>query len=127
MKNFYEATVIKHTLTSEIEVTLTPVEQCQCMLLINNQVLVNEILESPKTIQYSVQLGSPITIQADIKRQHPQAIEIEVSIDGYPIIPLYQHLAVPSTDYIDFNGAWKLEIPHFYSWYHEVSGQGWTV
>jgi hypothetical protein len=73
-------------------------------------------------------LTEPITIQLTVNRQHPQAVDIKgIFIDDYEVLPKYQHLATPSTNYIDFNGVWGLEIPNFYPWYHEITGQGWIA
>jgi len=36
-------------------------------------------------------------------------------------------LAVPATDYIDFDDEWTIDIPNFYPWFHKVSGQGWIL
>lgn len=53
-------------------------------------------------------------------------IEIqELTINGYNVIPKYQHYSSTKNGYHDKVGKWNLHIPApFYSWYHAVSGQG---
>jgi len=127
MKNFYEATVTKPGLKLDLVIALDPVEQCVCVLFINDEVIHDGLLSSPKVITRRVFIDDLIKIKAIVTRQHPEAVKLSVSIDNLPIIPLYQHVAVPPTDYIDFNGEWTLTIPKFYPWYHQVTGQGWIA
>ena len=127
MKNFLEATAIKSGLKLDLVITLDPVEQCVCVLLVNDEVIHDGLLSSPKVITHRVLNDNPIKIKVIVTRQHPEAVKLSVSVDNLPIIPLYQHMAVPPTDYIDFNGEWTLTIPKFYTWYHQVTGQGWIA
>lgn len=57
------------------------------------------------------------------------AIEIkDFTVNGYNIIPTYQHYSNTGNGYHDFIGKWEFRIPtSFYSWYHKVSGQGWIA
>lgn len=51
-----------------------------------------------------------------------------IVVNGYQVLPLYQHMANPKTAYIDQIGIWRLDIPGpFYSWYHQLTGQGWIA
>lgn len=127
MKNFLEATAIKPRLKLDLVITLDPVEQCVCVLLVNDEVVHDGLLSNPKVITHRISNDNPIKIKAIVTRRHPEAVQLGVSIDNLPIIPLYQHMAVPATDYIDFNGEWTLTIPKFYPWYHQVTGQGWIA
>lgn len=129
MKNFYEATVIKPKLTPSIELMLTPVDQCVCVATVNGRVVHDGLLDSYKSILVKGHpIDGPIDIQVVVTtRVHPEAVQVEVVIDGLEIIPKYQHLANPPTNYLDFNGKWELNIPNFYPWYHEITGQGWIV
>jgi hypothetical protein len=56
-------------------------------------------------------------------------VEVELfAVNDFEILPRYKHLASIPTNYIDKLGRWHLEIPSpFYTWYHEVSGQGWIA
>lgn len=128
MKNFLEATDIKTKLTPTIELMLSPVGQCVCVAMINNSIVHDGLLDSHKSILVKGHtLDGPIEIKIVTTRQHPEAVEVKVIIDGHDIIPKYQHLATPPTAYLDFNGEWTLKIPNFYPWYHEITGQGWII
>ena len=85
------------------------------------------MLSELTTLQFQHPLTDPLNLSINIKRTHPTAVIINVIVDGFLIIPLYQNLAVPPTDYIDFNDKWSLDIPNFYQWYHEITGQGWII
>lgn len=127
MKNFYDSTVIKPTLTLDVVITLTPVGQCPCNVSINESLIYDNMLSELTTLQFQHPLTDPLNLSINIKRTHPTAVIINVIVDGFLIIPLYQNLAVPPTDYIDFNDKWSLDIPNFYQWYHEITGQGWII
>lgn len=55
------------------------------------------------------------------------AVEVyRISINGNEVLPIYQHLAKPSTNWITTD--WSFNIPSpFYPWYHEITGQGWIA
>jgi hypothetical protein len=57
------------------------------------------------------------------------AIEItEFTVNGYNVIPLYQHRSSSGNAYHDWVGEWQMSIPGpFYTWYHTASGQGWIA
>ena len=129
MKNFYEATAIKSKLTSSIELMLTPVDKCVCVVLFNGKVVHDGLLDSYKSIVIKDHpVDSPIDIKIVVTRQHPEAIEVKVVVDSIEVIPLYQDsIAIPKTSYLNFNGKWNMYIPSFYPWLHEQTGQGWIA
>lgn len=127
MKNFYDSTVIKPTLKLDVVITLTPVGQCPCIVLINDREIFDNILAKTTILQHEHSLTDPLNISINVIRQHPDAIIVNITVDGLPVIPLYQHYAQPPTDYIDTTGEWILSIPNFYPWYHEITGQGWIA
>jgi len=129
MKNFLELTAIKPTLMLDISLLLVPVERCDYTIIINGETVSTGVLTSSAEFKKQIELTEAIDILISVKnRQHPQAIIISsLYIDGYEVIPVYQHLATPPTNYIDFSGVWRLKIPNFYPWYHEITGQGWTA
>lgn len=127
MKNFYDATVIRPALTINVQLKLTPIGNMPCRVKINQETHYDSVLDQVKTIDLKFPLMSPINIEISIIRQHPQAVQVKLEIDGYEILPIYQYLADPPTSYIDTNAPWKISIPNFYSWHHEVTGQGWIV
>jgi hypothetical protein len=57
------------------------------------------------------------------------AIEItDYTINGYNVIPTYQHKSSSGNAYHDKIGRWDMYIPSsFYAWYHTASGQGWIA
>ena len=127
MKNFYEATVIKDTLQLDIKVLLTPIEQCYCQLSINNNILLDDVLTTPRKLEFRMPLLSNLEFNIKIVREHPQAIIVDLDIDGNDILPTYMQLANPPTQYLDLTGSWRLSIPNFYVWYHNITGQGWIA
>ena len=128
MKNFYDAIDIKPRLKLAVQLTLSPVDNCYCIVTINGTELFSGVLKRTTKLDYTADLEESIDFKIAVERQHPQAVVVEdISINGHSIIPLYQHRATPQTTYINFSGDWQLSIPSFYPWYHEVSGQGWIV
>lgn len=128
MKNFYEATVIKPNLKLKMVLELKAIEVCPCQIFINDNLEFYGGLVGSNTFIKELPLTDPIRIKITVDRTHPQAIEIlNLSIDGYGILPAYQHTANPPTNYLDVSGTWSIEIPNFYPWYHEITGQGWTA
>ncbi len=128
MKNFYEATVIKSTLRLNMVLELKAINICPCKIWINDQLEYYGGLVGTNVFTKELGLTAPISIVIEVNRQHPQAVEIlTLSIDGYEILPVYQHRAIPPTNYLDFSGVWTIEIPNFYLWYHEITGQGWII
>jgi hypothetical protein len=55
------------------------------------------------------------------------AVEVvQITINGKEVLPIYQHLARPATNWITTD--WEFTVPSpFYAWYHEITGQGWTA
>jgi hypothetical protein len=127
MKNFSEATAIKPTLTVKVKFTVTPIGQVPCLIKIGTKTLFENTIKEPQTFDLVLPLTDPIDLSVQIYRHHPDAVILHLSIDGYDILPKYQHLATPSTVYLDISGIWTLNIPNFYPWYHEITGQGWIA
>jgi hypothetical protein len=125
MKNFYEATVTRPALKVEVFLTLTPIGDVPCRLYINGEQHLNITITEPMSLSCSVPLIEPIDIQVQIQRSHPKALQIALAIDSFEVLPLYQHLALPQTCYIDSNEIWQFKINSFYPWLHETTGQGW--
>lgn len=128
MKNFYEATVIRPKLKLKMVLDLEAVGSCPCQILINNQSEFQGNLVGKNTFVKHLNLSDNVNIQIIVNRQHPQAIQItSLKIDDHEIIPLYLNQSDPPTNYIDFTGIWTLKITNFYSWLHEINGQGWII
>jgi hypothetical protein len=54
------------------------------------------------------------------------AVEIvSIKINGNEILPKYQHLANPKTNWIENTDYWEFHIPSsFYAWYQTITGNG---
>jgi len=78
---------------------------------------------------YNLSLFSVVKLRCEIFDTSLGAVEIKLlSINGQEVLPKYQHLATPSTAWIDQPGSWEFFIDKpFYPWYHEISGQGWLA
>lgn len=127
MKNFLEATVIKSTLTVNIKFTVTPIGQVPCLVKLGPKTLYEDIIKETQTFDLDVSLTDTIDISVQIYRNHPDAVILALTVDGYEILPRHQHLANPPTNYVDFNTTWSFKIPNFYPWYHGITGQGWIA
>jgi hypothetical protein len=83
------------------------------------------------SIATQVHIFSPIDFKIFLTEFTEGTSGVEVvkfTINELEILPLYQHLADPPTDYIDSIGQWAMHIPGpFFPWYHTVSGQGWLI
>jgi hypothetical protein len=117
MKNFYEITVIDidNKLTVEVEL-IAHNEADYCFM-------VNDLL-----VQSNMTFSFCLLDSLDFKCTVNQgAIEIKkILINDKEIMPLYQHLCDPKTAWVTNN--WSLRIPQpFYTWYHEITGQGWIA
>lgn len=126
MKNFYEATVTKPLMTLKVQLNVRPVGHVQSKIQINNSVWESTISQE-QTYEIDVALNDAINILIQIQRKHPEALEVSLYIENREIIPKYLLKAEPQTSYIDSNSEWKIHIPNFYLWYHEVVGHGWVI
>lgn len=127
MKNFSEVTVIKPTLTVNVKFTVTPIGRVPCLVKLATKTLYEDTIKETQTFDLDLPLTDPIDLSVEIYRHHPDAVIVSLIIDDYEILPTYQHLAIPPTNYLDKNGTWTFKIPSFYPWYHELTGQGWIA
>jgi len=126
MKNFYEATDTRSALELDINLRVKPVGQVPAQIKINDVEWVTDIA-SEQTFVHKVKLNDPVSVQIQIQRTHPNALEIVLMIDGYEVLPKHQHHANPPTCYLDNNNVWRFTIDNFYLWLHENTGQGWII
>ena len=125
MKNFSEALATKPNLKLTINLILTPVgENIPCWVSINNETVFDQKISNVQTITGDIDLLDPINIRIKIQREHPQAIQVMLIVDGYEVLPKYLRCATPPTNYIDTDEEWSFSIPEFYAWYHNITGQG---
>lgn len=80
---------------------------------------------------FELDLFDPITFEIELLdfKEGTSGIEIEsLTVNGYEVLPKYQHLASEPTNYVDKLGIWYMSIPSpFYVWYHQITGQGWIA
>lgn len=80
---------------------------------------------------FQADLMDPLVLTSDIKQyvEGSSAIEIiDFTVNGYNVIPLYQHHSSSGNAYHDWIGQWHIDITDpFYVWYHCASGQGWIA
>jgi hypothetical protein len=135
MKNFYEATVIKPNLKLSCCLSLkVTYDSVPCIVKVNGQTMFEDNpsgrtqLIAEHQLGFQLSLTEPIEISIQlIDRQHPNAVEVALTIDGNEVLPKHQHLALPQTCYIDSNDIWQFEVDNFYPWWHKQTGQGWIV
>ena len=122
MKNFLELQDTK----SELAVSV----QLKIHGTVEYYASINRIQFIDRT-EITVPLHSEIVLIVQLQEfeQGSSGIEIEkFTVNGLEILPKYLHLADPPTNYIDEYGLWRFAIPaHFYSWYHNITGQGWLL
>jgi hypothetical protein len=143
MKNFSDLLATKADVTVEVELS------CLCgsgnphgWIIINDHVCFDSLMLSTITITKTVSILSCLTIEIGMKdkiysSEQETAIVIEkLNIDGFEIIPNWNHLARYENDhkqnsptrYLGFNGRWILEIDRpFYQWQHQITSQGWLL
>lgn len=78
---------------------------------------------------YTIDLFNPVSVKCTVLDANAGAVEIKLlSINGTEVLPKYQHLARPQTAWIDQTGVWEFTTGSpFYTWFHEISGQGWVA
>lgn len=83
------------------------------------------------TNHFSADLHEDLHIVSVIQKfaQGTSAVEIvDFTVNGYNVIPTYQHLSSSGNAYHDWIGEWEIKIPRtFYAWYHTASGRGWIA
>ena len=127
MKNFSEATVIKSNLKVSMSLTLEPIGKVSCLVRINDSIVFENILSDTIVLKRDLRLEDTIDINIQIHRHHPDAVIVSLAVDNKEILPKYQHLTDPPTNYLDQSGTWVFKISNFYPWFHNVTGQGWII
>ena len=135
MKNFYEATVTKPKLTLRCCLGIKRTHgNVRTVIKINNENVFGDNstgetkIIADHQLWVSVPLDQPLDISIQlIDRQHPDALEVSLTVDGHEVLPKYQHLTSQQTCYIDSNDVWQFNIDNFYPWWHKQTGQGWIV
>lgn len=81
-------------------------------------------------ITFELDLFDPVDLAIDLLDfdEGTSGLEIALAVNGCEVLPKYQHLSSNKKCYIDTKDTWYFSIPaNFYSWYHEISGQGWIA
>ena len=96
---------------------------------IHYRMRLNGHLISDANTTYTVGLFSTVNLKCTVFETNGGAVEIKLlAINGQEVLPKYQHLAQPSTAWIDQEGTWEFVIDQpFYPWFHKISGQGWLA
>ena len=117
MKNFYEITVIDTHNQLEVEIELIAHDNPEYTFTVNNLPVVSKM-------RFAFCLLDQLQFCCQISRG---AVEVaKLTINGYEVLPVYQHLAEPATSWITTD--WKFTVPApFYAWYHNITGQGWIA
>lgn len=127
MKNFYEATVTKQSLTVRMELTLSAIGTPWVYLEITDSLVLDQTLDHQMLIIEDLPVDDCINLYFELTRHHPEAVSVALSIDGFEVLPKYQqHLNLDGC-YLDKTGKTLIHIPTFYPWYHEITGQGWIA
>lgn len=117
MKNFLNITAIDTSQLLEIYVELKEHNIPQYNFTVNDTPVINQTV-------HRVDLLQPIKFGCFISSGAVEVVKI--TINGHEVLPIYQHLADPATNWI--TGDWTFKIPGpFYPWYHQITGQGWTA
>jgi hypothetical protein len=117
-KTFSDITAIDTSNLLEVYIELREHNDADYVFSINDKPL------SATSGLYKFDLLTAVNLKCEIKTG---AVEVvKVLINNKEVLPIYQHLADPATNWITRN--WELTIPGpFYPWYHEITGQGWIA
>lgn len=117
MKNFYEITVIDIDNQLEVEVKLIEHDNPEYTFSVNDLPVVS-------SMRFAFCLLTELQFCCKIING---AVEVaRITINGKEVLPMYQHLARPATNWITED--WEFTVPApFYAWYHEITGQGWIA
>ena len=118
MKNFSDITAIDTSDLLEVYIEINEHNGAEYVFFINNE----PVSVTRGSIKFD--LLTAIDLECKIKTG---AVEIsKFLVNGKEVLPIYQHLANPPTNWITTD--WKFSIPGpFYPWYHEITGQGWIA
>jgi hypothetical protein len=111
-------------------------------LLINNIVLFDGPATQAIVIEQLKSLTDRVQIEIYLQdkkysSEHETALVIKsINFDGFELVPVYISRAIyindhnyeQPTNYMGFNGCWKLDIDRpFYQWLHGATNQGWLL
>ena len=125
MNSFSDITAIDIAEKLTVDVQLKSHGHCTYTAYLNNQ----RLNYCATRINFDLFDTVNLTIELLDFDEGSSGVEIQMlKINGLEVLPKYQHLATGSTNYIDKLGIWSMHIPAaFYTWYHEISGQGFIA
>ena len=144
MKNFLEAL---DTLDKELKITLilkviSDNGHPSIKVRYNQRSIFSGVLMDDITLDLYGDISKTMEFEIELKgKQYDQTRETAVivqqlCVDGIKLIPDFLHLVQYqndhhkdiNTNYIGYNGTWKLQINEpFYRWHHRHSGQGFLI
>jgi hypothetical protein len=124
MKNFSDLTAIDTANCLSICLEIESHGNVEYKMQLNGNLITN----SKTTIQIDLLAPIELTCQILDSNNGHTAVEIKnLSINNIQVLPIYLNCAIPSTNWLNQVGKWEFKIPNFYTWYHEITGQGWIA
>jgi hypothetical protein len=115
MKNFLDITAIDINNQLEVEIELIEHNDPEYSFTVNNL-----------PVQPKMRFGLLDDLNFCCKISNGAVEVAKITINGHEVLPVYQRLALPATNWITTD--WQFTVPApFYAWYHEITGQGWTA
>lgn len=94
---------------------------------IHYRMRLNGHLVSDLDSTHTFDLFATINLKCQMIDDNDGAVEIKLlAVNGVEVLPRYQHLANPQTAWINRDWEFKTSGP-FYTWFHDISGQGWVA
>ena len=118
---------IKDSLMIEIKLLLTPHGSVPTRCWVNGEMMVGDTIGAPVFVKKQIKLFDALEVRIKIEREHPDAVEVDLYIDGQEVMHQYNHHATPPTRYIDTNDMWVFQCDNVYDWLHEAQGHGWIA
>lgn len=117
MKNFYEVMGIDLNDQLCVDIELNEIDNPEFNFTVNGYSVISKM-------QFTFGLLDDLRFCCTISNG---AIEVaKITINGHEVLPIYQHLAEPATNWITTD--WEFTVPGpFYPWYHQITGQGWVA
>jgi len=117
MKNFYEVMGIDINKQLKVKVKLVEHNSPTYLFTVNNKLVNSDCIIEVNLLDDLIFHCIPTVGAVEIAK---------ITINEHEILPIYQHLANPPTNWI--TEKWQLVIPGpFYFWYHQITGQGWIA
>jgi len=128
MKTFYEIADIRDEIDMIVEIKFSPHlgDDFLVGVSINSPYLADVKIKEVDMVMDYVPLMDPINIKLQAKKG---SVHIDsILVDGFEVIPKYQHLSDLKTAFLNEGDVWNIDIPApFYPWYHEITGHGWII